>query len=62
MPDNKAKSAKIEKKKIKEVIKENDKSKGCSKCRHSQTGCMKCNPIKKAAYERKKTEKRPHSK
>ena len=50
----------MEKKKIKKFIKENDKAKGCSKCRHSQTGCMKCNPIKKAAYEGRRKEKRLH--
>ena len=56
LPD-KAKSQKIKKETIKKLIKENDQSKGCSKCRYGKTGCMKCNPIKKAAYERKQNEK-----
>ena len=51
LPDNKAKPPKIKKEKIKKFIKENDKSKGCSKCSHSETGCYKCNPVKKLQYE-----------
>ena len=59
MPDNKAKSPKIKKEKIKKCIKDKkDKSKGCSKCRYSQTGCFKCNPIKKLQYELKEKEQK----